>query len=75
MITKESQQDDIILPASAQRSEVREQKREELTRRVNLLHLLAAICETFGAECLSDNTQILLFVKVRQLVQVPLVCA
>ncbi|KAK7114233.1 transport and Golgi organization protein 6 homolog [Littorina saxatilis] len=63
MISTETQQPDIVLPASLQRSEVREKKRGELTRRVTLLHLLASICETFGSECLSDNTQILLFVK------------
>ena len=64
MISKETQEPDVILPASMERSEVREMKRGELMRRVTLLHLLAAICETFGSECLSDNTQILLFVKV-----------
>ena len=64
MISKETQEPDVILPASMERSEVREMKRGELMRRVTLLHLLASICETFGSECLSDNTQILLFVKV-----------
>ena len=64
MISKETQEPDVILPASMERSEVREMKRRELMRRVTLLHLLASICETFGSECLSDNTQILLFVKV-----------
>ncbi|XP_076469852.1 transport and Golgi organization protein 6 homolog [Babylonia areolata] len=63
MITKETQQSDIVLPASALRSEVREEKQGELMRRVTVLHLLASICETFGSECLSDNTHILLFVK------------
>lgn len=64
MISLETHPSGVVLPARVERAEVRQQKAEELRRRVTLLHLLASICETFGSECLTDTRQILSFVKV-----------
>ncbi|KAL8570495.1 hypothetical protein ACOMHN_034530 [Nucella lapillus] len=59
IISKETQHKDIVLPVRLHN----EEKKQELKRWTTLLHQIASICETFGAECLTDNTHILLFVK------------
>lgn len=62
----ETQQKEVLLPVHLERCDIMEKKKEDLTKRVTLLHLLAAICETFGSECLTNTNQTLLFVKVRK---------
>jgi hypothetical protein len=69
MITKESNQAGLVLPVTLQSTEVIEERKADLARCVTLLHVMAAMCETFGTECLSDNTQILLFVKVQRIMK------
>lgn len=67
IVSRETQQAGVVLPARVERLEVKVEKEKELRKKVTLLHLLASICETFGSECLVKPSQILLFVKVKSL--------